>query len=428
MTETVGWIEGGLDAFWRWMVELGLPAPAANVMIALSGILVLLVAGYLLRVLAHGFLQTVLGRIIRKSRIEWDDALLDEGVMRRLSHLAPALLVYWLAPVVLADYPWLTEAAEKFVGLYIVVIVLMVLDAFLNAVARIARSRPRVRRIPIRGFIQAVKLVLLIFGVVLMLSIAFGQAPGYFLSGLGALTAILLLIFKDAILGLVAGVQVSVNNIVQVGDWISMPNHGADGTVIDVTLTTVKVQNWDKTITNIPSYAMISESLTNWRGMQESGGRRIKRAIYLDMQSIGFLDDALHERLHGIALLQTYLDGKETELEEDRTRRGLEKGQEGLNGRRLTNLGTFRAYCAAYLRSRSDIRQDMTFLVRQLDPTPQGLPLEIYVFTNDTEWAPYEGIQSDIFEHLLASVPEFGLRVFQQPSGQDVQALRSVVR
>jgi miniconductance mechanosensitive channel len=257
--------------------------------------------------------------------------------------------------------------------------------------------------------------------LVLVLSTLLDKSPIYLLSGLGALTAVLLLVFRDAILGFVAGIMISVNQLARIGDWIEMPKAGADGDVIDISLTTVKVQNWDKTITTIPAYDLISSSFKNWRGMSESGGRRIKRALPIDMRSVRFADEEMVERWSRMDLLRDYLDGKQREIEEENTARGTDLSVLG-NGRRMTNLGTFRAYCIAYLRNHPRIHQKMTFLVRQLAPTDRGMPLEIYVFTNDIRWAAYEAIQSDVFDHLLAVIEEFDLRVFQAPSGGDVQS------
>ena len=239
---------------------------------------------------------------------------------------------------------------------------------------------------------------------------------------MGALTAVLLLVFRDAILGFVAGIMISVNNIVRVGDWIEMSKAGADGDVIDVSLTTVKVQNWDKTITTIPTYDLISDSFRNWRGMKDSGGRRIKRPLYLDVQSIRFADEELIKRWEKIDLLKDYLKKKREEIQKANEERGTDLTILG-NGRRITNAGTFRAYCVAYLKAHPQIHQDMTFLVRQLAPTEHGLPIEIYVFSKDQVWANYEAIQADIFDHLLSVIGEFDLHIFQKPSGLDMQSM-----
>ncbi len=296
------------------------------------------------------------------------------------------------------------------------------MDALLNTLSVLSEDNQKHQGIPVKGFIQAIKLILLLIACVLALSAMFGKSPIFFLSGLGALTAVLLLVFKDALLGLVAGVMISVNQMVRIGDWIEMPGSGADGHVIDVSLTTVKVRNWDKTITTIPSYDLISKSFKNWRGMFDSGGRRIKRAIYLDMRSIHFLDEEQIRRMLRIHRLKDYLSRKVAEVQESNQSYGDDL--EALcNGRRLTNIGTFRAYCEAYLKEHKQIHQEMILLVRQLAPTEHGIPLEIYAFTSDTRWVVHESIQADIFDHLLSVLSEFNLRVFQDPSGSDVLAL-----
>ncbi|MEC4678590.1 MAG: mechanosensitive ion channel domain-containing protein, partial [Nitrospirota bacterium] len=256
---------------------------------------------------------------------------------------------------------------------------------------------------------------------ILIISALLDETPFYLLSGLGALTAVFMLIFKDAILGFVAGIQLTANKMVTHGDWIEMPKYGADGDVLEVSLTTVKIQNWDKTITTIPTYALISESFKNWRGMSESGGRRIKRAITIDMSTIQFCSDEMIEKFSKIRPIKVYIETKMKELTEYNTIHDLDDANI-VNRRRLSNIGTFRAYVVAYLENHPKIHQDMTFLVRQLAPGEHGLPIEIYVFCNDTAWARYEAIQADIFDHLLAAVPEFGLKVFQNPSGNDFKS------
>ena len=238
-------------------------------------------------------------------------------------------------------------------------------------------------------------------------------------------TAVLLLIFKDAILGFVAGIQLSANNMIHIGDWIDMPKYGADGDVIDITLTTVKVQNWDKTISTIPAYSLISDSFKNWRGMSESGGRRIKRSINIDMNTICFCDEQMIEKYRHIQYIADYIDAKKREIDEHNIAANVDDS-ELVNGRRMTNIGTFRAYVIAYLKNHPKINRDMTFLVRQLQPNENGLPIEIYVFSSDKVWANYEAIQADIFDHILAAVPNFGLRVFQNPTGSDFNRLLSM--
>jgi miniconductance mechanosensitive channel len=359
-----------------------------------------------------------------RSPVEWDNVIIEHRVVDRASHLLPAVAFAFGLPLVLEPGSELFGLLWRLNNIYFILAGFLVFDALLNAGTQIYRASPTRQHIPIRGFVQAVKLIAFLLSVILVLSQLADRSPLFFISGLGALTAILLLIFKDSILGLVAGVQITTMDLVRQGDWIEMPKHGADGDVIDVSLTTVRVQNWDRTIATIPAYELVSSSFRNWRGMSESGGRRIKRAIPIDVNTIGFVDHELFEHLMGIRLLRPYLEQKVREIE-DHNREHVSSTELKIlaNGRRLTNIGTFRAYCAAYLRTHSGIRQDMTFLVRQLAPTAEGLPLEIYVFTNDTRWAAYEGIQSDIFDHLFAVLPEFGLRAFQSPAGRDLQGL-----
>ena len=391
----------------------------------------LVLAMVLLAVVANWIAKRVILRavtaITRLTPFLWDDIMVETGVFTRLSHLAPALVIDALGAVALGDNPAVLTVLEEATTIYLIIIGLMVLSALLTAVRRIITSTERGAALPIRGFTQAIMLIATLLAGVFTLSTLMGKSPVYLLSGVGALTAVLILIFKDALLGFVAGIQISVNQIVRVGDWIDMPKAGADGFVIDVSLTTVKVHNWDKTITTIPTYALISDSFKNWRGMFESGGRRIKRAIHIDMQSVRFADEKLLEHWQKFRLLKSYLEEKLAEIARENVARGEDAGVLG-NGRRLTNLGTFRAYVNAYLRAHPRIHQDMTFLVRQLQPTEHGLPLEIYVFTNDTRWAVYEGIQADIFDHLLAVIDQFDLRVFQSPSGRDVAAVLAAAR
>ena len=266
------------------------------------------------------------------------------------------------------------------------------------------------------------KILLYFLATILIISIFLSKSPMYLISGIGALAAVLMLVFRDAILGFVAGIQLAANKMVAQGDWIEMPNYGADGDVLEVALTTVKVQNWDKTITTIPTYALISGSFKNWRGMQESGGRRIKRSVNIDMSSIRFCSEEMLERFERIQYISEYIESKKNELKQFNEAAEVDYASLA-NGRRMTNVGTFRAYVIAYLKGLPVISQDMTFLVRQLQPTENGLPMEIYVFSKDQVWANYEAIQADIFDHILAVVPEFDLRVYQNPTGNDLRNL-----
>lgn len=373
---------------------------------------------------ARRVLLMLITRMVRKTRSTWDDRLVERRVFKRLAHLVPALLIYRLMPTAFPARDLLVPFVQDAALMYLIVMSMLVADSLIDFFHDLYHATPLERTFPLKGVLQATVILLWIVTVMLVLSVITGQSPLYFLSGIGALTAVMLLIFRDALLGLVAGVQLSVNRMVATGDWIEMPQYGADGDVIDVSLTTVKVQNWDKTISSIPAYALISSSFKNWRGMQESGGRRIKRAIHIDMNSIQFCDAEMIERFRKIQFLSAYVDRKLDELKLYNAEHGVDETSM-VNGRRMTNVGTFRAYVEAYLRNHPLIHKDMTFLVRQLAPGEHGLPLEIYVFTTDTRWANYEAIQANIFDHLLAALPEFGLRVYQSPSGADFRTLAS---
>ncbi len=406
----------------KWFIERGLAENITAYVLNVFFILIILALGYLANIIAKRVILAGVSRLIKRSSRSWDDMFLKNKVFKRLSHLAPALVIYLLSPLAFPDAPVLVSFFRNGAFIYMVIIALLVLDAFLNTCYDIYQTFEVSKEIPIQGFVQAIKIILVFIGGILILSTITNKTPLYFLSGLGALTAVLMLIFKDAILGFVAGIQLSANNMVHKGDWIEMPQFGADGDVLDVSLTTVKVQNWDKTITTLPTYSLISHSFKNWRGMQESGGRRIKRALYIDMTSIKFCDREMLERFADIQYIREYIERKNKELAQYNKEHDVDESSI-VDGRKLTNIGTFRAYVEAYLHNHPKIHQKMTFLVRQLAPTDHGLPLEIYVFSNDQVWARYESIQADIFDHFLAAIPAFDLRIFQNPSGSDFRTL-----
>ena len=372
--------------------------------------------------LARGPVLRTITSLIRRTNTQWDDALIERGVLRRLAHLVPGLVIYRLAPLALVGHARLQEIVDTGVLVYLVLTSMLVIDALMSTTVDIYRSTETSREISIKGLIQFLKVILYFLCGVFVVSVLLGKSPFYLLSGLTALTAVLLLIFRDAILGLVAGIQLSVNRMVARGDWIEMPKYGADGDVLDVTLTTVKVQNWDKTITTIPTYSLISESFKNWRGMQDSGGRRIKRSVYIDIGTVKFLDEQMIERFGKIQYITDHIERKKQELAEYNELNQVDLSHLA-NGRRMTNVGTFRAYVEAYLKNHPQISQEMTFLIRQLAPTPKGLPIEIYVFCKDKVWANYEAIQGDIFDHILAIIPVFDLQAFQEPAGKDFRGL-----
>ncbi|MCY1209735.1 Mechanosensitive ion channel [compost metagenome] len=347
----------------------------------------------------------------------------DHGLIRRLANIVPALVLAGGVRIVPNLPHVLVEVISNVCAAFIVLTIALALSAVLDITNSLYQRRKNAHLRPIKGYVQVLKIAIFAIASILMIASLIDRSPLILLSGLGAMAAVLMLIFQDTLLSLVASVQITSNDIIRVGDWVEMPQLNADGDVIDIALHTVKVQNWDKTITTIPTKRFITDAFKNWRGMQESGGRRIKRCLYLDQNSVRFLSQEDIERLHKFRLLDSYLTAKQSELLSWNSQ--LDEEQRlPVNSRQLTNLGTFRAYVEHYLRENHDIRKDMTLLVRQMAPTADGLPLELYCFTNTTAWARYEAIQSDIFDHLLAILPEFGLRVFQHPSGADMRALR----
>ncbi len=399
-----------MDTLGAWFAEHPFERQAAHT----AGLILLAWATHLLgrKVLLRS--MTVL---IRASSTRMDDVLLDRGVLNRAALLLPVLVFYYGAD----GLPGSRETVLQVVNAGLLMVVLLVAGAVIGALQEALADYDARTEVPIKSYAQIVKIALYVIGGLMTVAVLTGRSPWVLLSGVGALMAVVILIFRDTLLSLTASFTIASNRLVKVGDWIEVPTFGADGDVIEIALHTVKVQNWDKTITTIPTHKLVDVSFKNWRGMQDSGGRRIKRAIHIDMNSIRFCDAEMLQRFQHFELIRDYLASRQKEVEEHNAESRVD-ASELVNGRRLTNVGTFRAYVAAYLRSHPLIRQDMTFLIRQLAPTGQGLPLEIYVFTSTTVWADYEGIQSDIFDHLLAVVPRFELRVFQEPAGSDFAA------
>lgn len=417
------------------------------------------------------FIIAILKQVIKKSKNKYDDVFLQKKVFHNLSHIVPALIIYYAIPLAFIInkgtpqdtkeiYETIISVVQSMCYIYMIIAVLVVINSFLNALHEIYQQIATKKKITlsIKGYIQVVKIIFIIIGIILIIAILLDKKPGAIFAGLGALAAVIILVFRDTILGFVASIQLSAYKMMKPGDWISMPSRNADGDVIDISLSTVKVQNFDKTISTIPTYALVTESFTNWTGMQESGGRRIKRAVNIDMSSIKFCTPEMIEKFSKIHLLTEYIDQKQKELKEYNEKNSIDNSVV-VNGRRLTNIGTFRKYIEFYLKNNLNMykkrtvfedgvetvqyvtdenkkrieekpgrfAEGMTMLVRQLKPTETGVPIEVYVFTSTTSWADYEGIQSDLFDHLLAIVPEFELRVFQNPTGADFRALKQSI-
>jgi len=392
-----------------------------------AAVIGLALAAWLAWFIVARVLVGIAARLAAASPMHWDDVVARHGVLSQLAHVVPALVVVAGIGVVQGMPPAVYAVVRGVANAYIVLTVVLAFGRLLDALNDLYEARgPRAQERPIKGYLQLLKIAAWIVAAILVVSVLANRSPLVLLTGLGAMTAVLMLVFKDTLLSLVASVQLASNDMLRLGDWIEMPSQGADGDVIDISLHTVKVQNWDKTISTIPTHLLISESFRNWRGMSESGGRRIKRALLLDQTSVRFLDAAERARLRRFALIDEYLDKQRAELDAYNAKMEA-AGKDPVNNRRATNLGTFRAYVTAYLRSHPGVNQAMTLMVRQLAPTPQGLPLEVYCFSADTRWVQYENLAGDIFDHLLAVLPEFGLRIFQQPGSGDIAAAAAAI-
>ena len=416
--------------------------PFAKLIAVLLTLFIIIFIAWLGHYITRKILIKIVTRVARHTKTTWDDILVRNRLFMGLAHLVPAFIIYYTAdfafPEILQDlndlspekleelsrdhYLWLAGFLLKTARIYFTLIVVFVSNSLLNSGLEIYSTTPYAHNRPIKGYIQLVKIIIFSMAAIMIVAILIERDPTVLLAGLGAIAAVLILVFKDTILGFVASIQLSANNMVKIGDWIQMPSRDADGTVIDISLNTVKVQNWDKTISTIPTYSLVSESFTNWKGMQEAGGRRIKRSVYIDMSSIKFCSVEMLSRFEKFELIRSYVQEKEKQIREYNKQKKV-ADKDLISGRRQTNVGVFRKYLEVYLRQHPMVHQDLTFLVRHLQSTEKGLPIEIYVFSKDTAWANYESIQADIFDHIFAVIPEFELKVFQAPSGADIVKL-----
>ncbi|MCL1095477.1 mechanosensitive ion channel family protein [Shewanella kaireitica] len=407
----------------QWLATVGIDSqPADGVSTSILVIVCFIVAfiGYVF--VKRGVVSTM-NIVITRSRVHWDDIFMRYRVLEKLAKLVPALILNIILPLALTEHEVLASLADRLLDVTIVILFVRAVYSALDAANEIADVNLVSRRLPIKSFVQLFKLFMFFVAIIISISVLADQSPVYFLSGLGVATGLVMLVFRDTILGFVAGIQLAANRMVSPTDWIQMDKYGADGAVEEVSLTTVKVRNWDQTITMIPAYALVSDAFKNWRGMSESGGRRIKRSVQIDISSIGFLTEEDKQRLSKINHLKSYFAAKSQEISTFNAL--VEDADMPVNSRHLTNVGTFRAYMLAYLKQHEKVHKDMTLLVRQLAPTSTGVPIELYIFTNDIRWAAYEDIQADIFDHVFAILPEFGLRVYQGPTGADIRSLQS---
>lgn len=376
---------------WNETIELRLTTFVATCILLL----------YLTDLICRKAIVPLANKITRRTSSKWDDILLNSDVLTNIFRIFPPIIMLALLPYMFGQDSTIYFWSAKVIAIYITAISIKLSFAILNALYDISNQNQKLKNRTLKGVFQMFKIIAICVGAIIIISIVIDKNPSNVLTGLGAMAAVLMLVFKDPIMGLVAGVQLSANDMLRPGDWITLPKHDADGEVVEVTLTTVKVQNWDKTITTIPPYALVSESFQNWRGMFDSGGRRIKRSIYIDMNSISFCTPEQQKRFGDRGWLK-----------------GLEEHDEA-----IVNLTVLRNYLDIYLRSNKRVNQDMTLMIRQLQPTAQGLPLELYFFSANTAWVAYEHLQADIFEHIIAMLPEFGLKVFQNPAGRDLNGL-----
>ena len=399
------------------LISWGISPSLADSLDQFIAFALVLVIAFLADAVCRHILLKIVAHLVRKTKATWDDIVFDHKVMVHLSRMVAPVIIYIFVPVAFAEAATLAFI-QRICLIYIIITFLSFINSFLKAVYTVYSAKEQLRDRPLKGMLQTVQVILWFVGAIVIVSILINKSPVSLLAGLGASAAILMLVFKDSIMGFVSGVQLSANDMLKVGDWIAMPKYGADGTVIEVTLNTVKVRNWDNTIVTIPPYLLVSDSFQNWRGMRESGGRRVKRSINIDMTSVKFCTPEMLAKYRKIRLLKDYVEHTEQVIADYNEKNHIDNSIL-VNGRRQTNLGVFRAYLNCYLKSHPGVNHNMTCMVRQLQPTDHGIPLELYFFSATTSWIPYEDLQSDVFDHLLAIISEFDLHVFQSPSGED---------
>ena len=400
-----------------FLTSQGLSLEMTNYTLLGLGSIVLFVVCFLGNFVTRKFIVRGIQKFIKNSQNDWDDILIEKKVFNSLSTLVPLILIQYLSVPLLSNFTWLIPFVHVAVRVSLVLVITSVLMKALKALEEVSKKIPSFKDKPIVSYIQLASIMIYVVAAILIIATILDKDPLALLGALGALTAVLMLVFKDTILGLVASIQISSNDMVRVGDWVSMPKYGTDGDVLAITLNTVKIQNWDKTISTIPTYAFISDSFKNWRGMTDSKGRRIKRSLNIDMTSIKFCTDEEITQYKGVEMLKEYIEARQNEITTYNEANGHDKSAL-VNGRNLTNIGLFREYAHQYLSANDNLRADLTLMVRQLEPTENGLPIEVYCFSNNIQWVEYERIQADIFDHLLSSLPNFNLEIFQNPTGK----------
>jgi len=431
MRETEVYIETSSQFISRWtyhlLVDLGVPEHLAAYVNSATLLLLVILLVYLVQLIVRNILTVALRKVGQNSRMSFFGYLLKNRFPHFLALIAPFSLVKNTIPIIFADFPKWIEPLDTLTDIYMVFMIIWMAMSLLTSGADVLKEQSAFRDKPMQSYLQVIKMILFLFGAIAIFSMLTGKSPVAFFTAMGAMSAVLLLMFKDTIMGFVASIQVTTNDMVRIGDWVTMPKYGADGDVTEINLTTVKVQNFDKTITTIPTYALTAESFQNWRGMEQSGGRRIKRSIMIQQSSVRFISDDELEKFGKIQGITDYIQAKQEEIRQHNERIGANRALP-VNGRNLTNIGLFRSYIDWYLRTHPGTHKDMTMMVRQLAPSDKGLPLELYVFTNTTKWVQYENIMADIFDHLIASVRYFDLRIFESVSGDIISVVREPVQ
>lgn len=402
-----------------WLLSMGISDKYLEMCAMLVGLFIISFVVIISYYIAKNQILNITYKLIVKTKNTWDDALIEHKVLTRLTMLLPFILILLLTPLIFPNETPVANLLVLFAKIFLTFQVAHSISALLNLSKSLYGETAKQKYLPLNAIIQVIKLVVYLVAIIVVIALILNRSPIYLLSGLGALTAVLILVFQDTIKGLVASIQISANKMVVAGDWIELPKYGADGDVIEIGLNTVKVQNFDKTITTVPTYALISDSFKNWRNMYHTGARRIKRSLIIDIGSIDFYSLEKIDFLASTSLLKSYLTDKKQALDVENEVLNQDGNLNVIDTRQLTNIGTFRAYIEMYLHQNVNIRNDLTLMVRQLPTTASGLPLELYCFANTTDWVKYEKIQADVFDHLLAIAPHFDLRVFQNPTGFD---------
>jgi miniconductance mechanosensitive channel len=407
-----------------WLLNLGIEAGMTQAIKMVILVVLMFIIASILWGIGQQFINRVVHRLAERTKTDVDDYLMEKGFFKKLGHIIPVVVISALAPVAFTDYPTWVPYIERVTDGFNILIILRAINAFINGLGGYLSSTPKYRDKPVASFTQLSKIVVWLIGLLILGAVVIGKNPLVAFTALGAASAVLLFVFKDAILGFIASIQLTVNDMIRLGDWVSLPKYHADGNIVEINLTTVKVSNWDKTISTVPTYAFVADGVTNWRGMEEGGGRRIKRSVNIKISSVKLCTDEMLERFSKIELVRDHISNRRQEIEVFNKEHNADTAASVVNGRRMTNLGILRAYIEAYVKRNPNINQEMTCMVRQLEPTKDGVALEVYCFSKEKAWVIYEGIQADLFDHILAVVPHFDLDVFESPASSDLNGMK----